>query len=89
MNVHVIGVTSSPSCSNYALGRTAREREQKYDKEVADTLKGDFYVDDLLKSVQDEQSVIKLMKDMTAMCVEEGFRLTKFVSLQGCSSIHL
>ena len=41
---------------------------------------GDFYVDDLLKSVQDKQKAIKLMKDVTAMCAEGGFWLTKFVS---------
>ena len=80
MNVHIFGGTSSPSCSNYALRRTARDREQKYGKEVADTLRGDFYVDDLLKSVQDKQKAIKLMKDVTAMCAEGGFWLTKFVS---------
>ena len=80
MNVHIFGGTSLPSCSNYALRRTARDHEQKYGKEVADTLRGDFYVDDLLKSVQDKQKAIKLMKHVTAMCVEGGFWLTKFVN---------
>ena len=80
MNVHIFGGTSLLSCSNYAWQRTAIDHEQKYGKEVADTLRGDFYVDDLLKSVQDEQQAIKLMKDVTAMCAEGGFRLTKFVS---------
>ena len=79
MNVHVFGGTSSPSCSNYALRRTLMDYEQKYGKEVADTLRGDFYADDLLRSVQDKQTEIKLMKDVTAMCAEGGFRLTKFV----------
>ena len=51
----------------------------KRSKEVADTLRGDFYVDDL-KSVQDEQTAIKLMKDVTAMRVEGVFQPTKFVS---------
>ena len=27
----------SPSCSNHALQRTARDHEQKYGKDVADT----------------------------------------------------
>ena len=36
MNVHVFGRTSSSSCSNYAVRRTARDYEQKYGKEVAD-----------------------------------------------------
>ena len=80
MNVHIFGGISSPSCSNYALLRTARDHELRYVKEVTDTLRGDFYVDDILKSVQDEQKAIKLMKDVTAMCAEGGFRLKKFGS---------
>ena len=80
MNVHVLGGTSLPSYSNYALRRTARDYEQKYGKAVADTLRGDFYVDDLLKSVQDKQTAFKLMKDVTTMFAEGGFWLTKYVS---------
>ena len=51
INVHVFGGTSSPSWSNYALRRTARDHERKYGKEVANTLREDFYVDDLLRLV--------------------------------------
>ena len=80
VNVHVFGGTSLPSCSNYVLGRTARDHEPKHGKEAVDTLRGDFYTDDLFKSVQDEQTAIKLMKNITAMCAEEGFWLTKFAS---------
>ena len=80
MDVHVFGGTSSPSCSNYSLQRSARNHESNYGKEVEDTLTGDFYVDDLLKSVQDKQATIKLMKDVTAMCEEGGFGFAKFVS---------
>ena len=80
INIHIFGGTSLPSCSNYALQRTARDHERKYFKEVADTLRGDFYVNDLFKSVQDEQTAIKLMKDVTEMCAEGGFWLTRFVS---------
>ena len=47
-----------------------------YGKEVADTLGKNFYVDDL-KSVQHEQTAIKLMKDVTAICAVGKFRLTK------------
>ena len=80
MNVHAFGGTSSPSCSNYSLQRTARDYEQKYGKEVADTLRVDLYVDNLPKSVQDKQTAIKLMKDVTSMCAEGGSWITKFVS---------
>ena len=44
-------------------------------KKVADTLRKDFQVD-LLKSVQHEQTAIKLMKDATVMCAG-GFWLIK------------
>ena len=52
MNVHVFEGTSSPSCSNCALRRTARDNEVKYDPEVSETLRNNFYVDDLFKSVK-------------------------------------
>ena len=80
MNVHVFGGTSSPSCSNYALRRTARDNEVKYDPEVAETLRSNFYVDDLLKSVKDEEIAVTLIKDVKALYAEGGFHLTKFVS---------
>ena len=80
MNVHVFGGTSSPSCSNYAVQRTARDNEAKYDLEVAETLRSNFYVDHLLKSVKDEEIAVTLMKDVKGLCAEGGFHLTKFVS---------
>ena len=42
-------------------------------KKIADTLRGNFYVDDLLKSFQDGQKAIKLIKDITTMCAKGGF----------------
>ena len=80
MNVHMLEGTSSPDCSNYALRRTARDNEIKYDPEVAETLRSDFYVDDLLKSGKDEEIAVTLMKDVKALYAEEEFHLTKFFS---------
>ena len=80
MNVHVFGGTTSPSFSNHALRRTARDNEVKYDPEVAGTLKCNFYVDGLLKSVKHEEIAVTLMKDVKALCAEGGLHLTKFVS---------
>ena len=70
---------SSPSCSNYALRRTARDNEAKYDPEVAEILRRNFYVDDILKSVKDEETAVTLIKDVKALCAEGGFHLTRFV----------
>ena len=77
MNVHVFGGTLSSSCSNYTLPRTTtRDHERMYGKEVADTIRGYFYVDDLLKSIQDMQAAIKLMKDVT-QCVQKEVSVYK------------
>ena len=80
MNVHVFGGTSSQSCSNYTLRRKERDNEVKYDPKFAETLRSNFYVDDLLKSVKDEEIVVTLMKDLKAFCGERESHLTKFVS---------
>lgn len=51
MQVHIFGATSSPCCSIKALRQTADDNEDKYGKEVAETVRRNFNVDDLLKSI--------------------------------------
>ena len=78
MGVHVFGDTSSPGCCNYAL-RTATDNVQSYDTDIAETLLHNFYVDDLFKSVEQEEIAIQLIKDVRRMSGEGGFKLTKFI----------
>ena len=80
MGVHVYGGTSSQSCCNYALKRTALDNEEKCQKEVTDTLRRNFYVDNLLKSLRDVNTAICLLHKVIKLCAEGFFRLTKFVS---------
>ena len=47
---------------------------------AVETLQNNFYVDDLLKSLDNERQAIKLIKNVKAMCASGGFKLTKFVS---------
>ena len=47
MSVHVFGGASSPSCSNYALKRTAIDNEVHLGPETSKTLMKNFYVDGL------------------------------------------
>ena len=75
MNVHVFGGASSPSCSNYALRKTAADNENKYRSEVAETLRNNFYVDGMLKSVSNEETAIKLMEGVRKICADGGFLL--------------
>ena len=58
---------------------TAVENEEKFGEEAAQTLQNDFYVDDLLKSVANEDISVQLIK-VTGMCHKGGFNLTKFTS---------
>ena len=54
MMVHLFGATSSPSCANFALRRTAEDNQQEFSKEAVNSVKDNFYVDDCLKSVSSE-----------------------------------
>lgn len=80
LTVHLFGATSSPSCANYALRKTASDNEQRFSKNAIDTLKNNFYVDDMLKSVATSTDAIKLQQEVTTLCKRGGFKLKKFVS---------
>ena len=47
---------------------------------TTDTLRHNFYVDDLLKSVPTPEDAITLMEQVIELCAKGGFNLTKFVS---------
>ncbi|CAG2252827.1 unnamed protein product [Mytilus edulis] len=80
MTVHLFGATSSPSCSNYALQNTAKENKDRFDSLVIDTLTKNMYVDDCLSSTDTEESAISLIKNVTELCKEGGFNMTKWTS---------
>lgn len=80
MQVHIFGATSSPCCSNKALWQTTDDNEDKYGKEVAETVRRNFYVDDLLKSIQTISQAATLAVQVTSMLKDGGFHLTKFLS---------
>ena len=63
MCVHVFGATSSASCSNYALRRTAKENEEVLGEVAASAHHHNFYVDNLLKSVEHLDPAKQLVKD--------------------------
>ena len=62
MWTHVFGGTSSGSCSNYPLRRTAIDNKEVYETDAAITLLRNVYVDDLAKSMKDAQSTDSLCK---------------------------
>lgn len=80
MNVHVFGATSSPSCCNYALRRTALDNWKEFGSDVSSTLLRNFYVDDMLKSKDETTKTISHINGVRNLCKKGGFNLTKFVS---------
>ena len=80
MCVHVSGSTSPISCINYVLKRTSIDGDNKFGKAASKTLQDNFYVDDLLKLLDNEKEAIRLIKDVKEMCASGGFKLTKFLS---------
>ncbi|XP_043113913.1 uncharacterized protein LOC122358188 [Puntigrus tetrazona] len=80
MLVHIFGAVSSPSCANYALKKTAEDNEGRVSKEVLNTIRRNFYVDDCLASLPNEEAAISQIQDLRAVCATGGFRLTKWTS---------
>ena len=80
MTAHVFGGTSSPSCPNFVLKRTAKDNEQQYDKEITQILERSFHVDDLLKSFPTVNQTVNAIKQLQELCSSGGFNLTTFIS---------
>ena len=80
MTAHVFGARSSPSVVNFCLRQTALDFGNSYDEEATNSIFRNFYVDNLLKSMDDEQRCIKLTQDMIKLCAEGGFRLNQWTS---------
>lgn len=76
---HLFGAKSSPSCANLALHMTADDHGGGK-LEACDTIRQNFYVDDVLKSVRSEEAAVSLVKDLKDVCASGGFNLTKFNS---------
>ncbi len=59
MMVHLFGGVSSPSCANLALQRTADDNAKEFGPEIVKSVKRNFYVDDCLKSNENEQFLMQ------------------------------
>ena len=79
MCVHLLRAASFPSSSNYALKRTAVHNSVSYCVDASETVMKNFYVDDILQSVENEEYAVGLIKRVKEMCAAGGFNLTKFI----------
>ena len=80
LTVFPFGAVCSPSCAGYALHRTAQDNEGLFPPEVIETVNKNFYMDDCLNSVTDEDSAVSLVPKLGQLLSNGGFHLTKWVS---------
>ena len=80
MVVHLFGAISSPACANLALRKTAEDNRLNFPPEVLNTIKRNFYVDDCLKSLPEEQRAVEHVGSLCTLLSRGGFKLTKWVS---------
>ena len=64
IGVHLFGVTSSPSCCNFALRRTAEDNKGSFVEEMVNTVKKNLYVNDCFKSVKSSERAVEFV-DLT------------------------
>ena len=86
MRVHLFGGASSPSCANFALKKTAKDNEAEFSPEVIETVERNFYVDDCLKSVREEDEAVILARKLRELLARGGFKLTNGSLIQKRSS---
>ena len=80
MRKHLFGATSSPSCANFCLKKTASIYQAEFDPVTAQIVKKNMYVDDLMKSVSSPEIALSLSTQLCELLAKSGFRLTKLLS---------
>ncbi|XP_048245274.1 uncharacterized protein LOC125376895 [Haliotis rufescens] len=80
MLVHIFGATDSCSCACYALQQTACDNANEFHPSVIKAVSRDFYVDDLVKSVETVAEAIQMTQDLPNLMQKGGFHLHKWVS---------
>ena len=73
---HIFGAKYLPTCANYALLRTARDKAKFY-PEAAKAVPENFYMDDYLDSVESPEKAINRSKKCVHFLHLGGFKLIK------------
>ena len=73
---HIFGAKCAPTCSDYALLRSAEDNEKQFPT-AALAVKPNFYMDDFFKSVKSSDEALELQKELVEMLNEAAFHLTK------------
>ena len=74
---HVFGAKSSPTCANYGLQQSGRDNKVEF-PEASFTIDRNFYMDDLVKSVDTPQQAIECYRQVVETLKRSGFTLKKW-----------
>jgi len=80
MFFHISGAASSLCCANRSVRQTTDVNEERFGPELINTVRRNVYVDDVLKSVPNEENAIRLAEQLIQLMKEGGFHLTKLAS---------
>ena len=80
MTNHLFGGAWRPSAANFALRHVAKENQEPFSEDTVETVLKNFYVDDCLKSMPDNDSAIRLASALCTLLAQAGFNLTKWLS---------
>ena len=78
MTVHAFGLTSSFSVAGYALRRTTEDNRKRFSEAAYHTVRQNFYVDDLLKSVDTLEAALHLIDELDVMLQNGAFASRSF-----------
>ncbi|XP_024869358.1 uncharacterized protein LOC112453047 [Temnothorax curvispinosus] len=73
------GTASASAIATESLEQLAKSKMDKYPKGAIAVLKG-FYMDDFVYGEDDEEEVLKIHRQVTALLAEGGFRIRKWAS---------
>ena len=77
---HILGAKDSPCCACFALRKTAIDNAESFKSSTIQSVKRDFYMDDLMSSVSNEADGVLLVKEMISLLKLGGFRIAKFIT---------
>ena len=80
MKVHLFGGVWSPSCAAYALQRTFQDHGGQLHEDIRKTNRN-FYVDDLLLSVESPSKATIVIHRLRQLLQKGGLRLTKWICI--------
>ena len=77
---HAFGFTSSPSVCSFVLQHTAKQHEHLFHANTVEAVRDNFYVDNLLKSVETIEKAKHIANEPTELLSMGGFDLAKWIS---------